>query len=106
MKARTAICGEVEIREVFSREEDARAAGYRYDAHAYRLNAFGGTEPVSWKVLGRSTDFIHMDFAIAGGEKDVPSDAAGGDPADVREERGVDRMPREGLPAICGPVQV
>lgn len=54
MTARTAIFGEVEICGEYQDEAEARAAGYVFDAHAYRVNAFGSIEPVSWKVLARA----------------------------------------------------
>lgn len=64
MKVMTGIFGEVEIREVFEDELEARAAGYVYDGAAYRVNDFGAVEPVSWKVLARDTDFVHKDYAL------------------------------------------
>jgi hypothetical protein len=78
-RAWTGIFGEVEIGEVFADEEEARRAGYCYDAAAYQINAFGGKEPVPWKVLGRWTDFMHKEYAKVG--RPDPSSAGGGDPS-------------------------
>ena len=58
---RTAIFGEVALLEVFETEAAARAAGFVYDAHIA-----GGDWPFTdWKVLARSTDFVHREFCAA-----------------------------------------
>lgn len=66
----TAIFGKVTILEEFGSEEEARRAGYNYDAHVYRINDFGGIEPTEYKVLARSTDFTHMEYAKVRRDKD------------------------------------
>ena len=58
---RTAIFGEVALLEVYDSEAEARRAGYCYDAHIA-----GGDWPYAgWKVLARSTDFVHREFCAA-----------------------------------------
>jgi len=56
IRVQTAIFGEVEICGEYQDEAEARAAGYVFDAHAYRVNEFGGKEPVGYKVLVRNVD--------------------------------------------------
>ena len=59
----TAIFGRVEILEEYGSEEEARRAGYTYDAHVYRRNEFGAKEPVMYKVMARATNFVQRDYA-------------------------------------------
>lgn len=70
MNERTALFGVVEIGQVFEDEDEARRAGYVFDAHAYGVNQFGGMEPVDYKVMVRWKDFVTAEFAKVGGMKD------------------------------------
>ena len=54
MHCDTMIFGKVEIAEEFESELEAREEDYYYDAHAYKINCFGGIEPTDYKVLAKS----------------------------------------------------
>ena len=64
IRVQTAIFGEVEICGEYQDEAEARAAGYVFDAHAYRVNVFGGIEPVSFLVLARAESETEWSYCL------------------------------------------